>query len=167
MRLDINGRGYRPPKSDRGAMADSSDVLLELWKDQRDQMRQLENQRATLTNIVILVVAAGLGFTTQRGLGPSMLAVTLPMTLLGSYGALACMKYRERHALHDAQALSLRKRLSDLHPSIAIDSEWADTYRRQQARFPKLFRLRLYALWVALHLGIVLLGGALSVWSLL
>ena len=147
-------------------MADSSDVLLELWKDQRDQMRQLENQRATLTNIVILVVAAGLGFTTQRGLGPSMLAITLPMTLLGSYGALACMKYRERQALHDAQALSLRKRLSDLHPSLAIDSEWADTYRRQQARFPRLFRLRLYALWVALHLGIAAVGGVLSVWSL-
>ncbi|WP_141683497.1 hypothetical protein [Streptomyces sp. F-7] len=148
-------------------MADSSDVLLDLWKDQRAQMRQLENQRATLTNIVILVVAAGLGLITQRGLGPSMLVVTCPMALLGLYGALACMKYRERHALHDAQALSIRKRLNDLYPSLAIDSEWADTYLRHQARFPKLYRLRLYALWVALHLGIVLLGVVLSVWSLL
>ncbi|MER5462038.1 hypothetical protein ABT010_15370 [Streptomyces sp. NPDC002668] len=148
-------------------MADSSDVLIELWKDQRDQVRQLENQRATLTNIVILVVAAGLGFIAQRGLQPSMLAVTLPMMLLGSYGALACMKYRERYALHDAQALSLRKKLGDLHPSLSIDSGWADTYRRQQARFPKLFRLRLYALWVALHVGVAAVGGALSLWTLL
>ncbi|MEV6506780.1 hypothetical protein OG194_21285 [Streptomyces sp. NBC_01288] len=148
-------------------MADSSDVLLELWKDQRDQMRQLENQRATLTNIVILVVAAGLGFIAQSGLGPTMLAVTLPMMLLGSYGALACMKYRERQALHDAQALSLRKKLGDLHPSLSIDAGWADTYQRQQLRFPKLFRLRLYALWVALHLGVAAAGGVLSIWSLL
>lgn len=75
-------------------MADSSDVLLELWKDQRDQMRQLENQRATLTNIVILVVAAGLGFIAQSGPGPTMHAVTLPMMPLGSYGAWACMDRR-------------------------------------------------------------------------
>lgn len=67
----------------------------------------------------------------------------------------------------DAQALSLRKELAGLHPSLSIDSGWADTYRRQQARFPKLFRLRLYALWVALHLGIALGGGVLSVWFLL
>ncbi|MEU1164227.1 hypothetical protein ABZ372_27900 [Streptomyces sp. NPDC005921] len=148
-------------------MADSSDVLIELWKDQRDQMRQLENQRATLTNIVILVVAAGLGFIAQSGLGPSMLAVTLPMMLLGSYGALACMKYRERLALHDAQAVSLRKKLGDLHPGLSIEAGWADTYQSQQARFPKLFSLRLYALWVALHLGIATVGGVLSIWSLL
>ncbi|WP_406346980.1 hypothetical protein [Streptomyces sp. NBC_00648] len=150
-------------------MADDSDVLIELWREQRDQARQVEEQRATLTNIVILVVvvAAGLGFISQRGLQLSVLAVTLPMTQLGSYGALACMKYRERSALHDAQARSLRTKLDGLHPRLSIDSEWANTYLVQQTRFPRLFKLRLYALWVTLHVGIAMVGGTLSLWVLL
>lgn len=148
-------------------MADGNDVLIELWKEQREQARQIENQRAMLTNIVILVVAAGLGFVAQKGLQPSVLVVTLPMMLLGSYGALACMKYRERSALHCAQALSLRTKLGALYPSLSIERGWADTYRAQQARFPRLFRVRLYALWVALHAGVAVVGGVLTLWALL
>jgi hypothetical protein len=47
-------------------MADETDVLLDLWKGQRDEARQMGNQRATLTNIVIIVAAAALGFLAQR-----------------------------------------------------------------------------------------------------
>lgn len=60
-------------------MADGIDVLLDLWKEQREADRQTENQRATLTNIIIIVVAAGLGFIARSGLRPTMLVVTLPM----------------------------------------------------------------------------------------
>lgn len=143
-------------------MADASDVLIELWKEQREQARQTETQRSTLTNIVILVVAAGLGFAAQKGLGPSMLAVTIPITLLGAYGAVACMKFHERFALHDLQALRLRIKLGSLHPELEIESGWADTYRAQEARHPRLNRIRLYALWVALHVGITVGGFVLT-----
>ncbi|MET9909973.1 hypothetical protein ABZZ74_24735 [Streptomyces sp. NPDC006476] len=147
-------------------MADDSDVLLELWKEQRDQLRQTENQRAQLTNIVILVVAAGLGFVAQKGLHPSVLVVTMPMTLLGLYGALACLKYRERSALHAAQAQSLRGKLSALHAGLEIEPGWAGTYRDQQAQFPKLFNLRLYVIWLALHVGVAAIGITVTLWAL-
>lgn len=147
-------------------MADASDVLIELWKEQREQGRQTETQRATLTNIVILVVAAGLGFVAQKGLGPSMLAVTVPITLLGAYGAIACMKFHERSDLHGLQALHLRVKLGNLHPELEIESGWAETYRAQQARYPKLHRLRLYGLWVALHVGITAGGFMLTLVAL-
>ncbi|MER5526885.1 hypothetical protein ABT075_20170 [Streptomyces sp. NPDC002677] len=148
-------------------MADDSDVLIEFWKSQCDQARQVENQRAVLTNIVILVAAAGLGFIAQQGLRPSVLVVTVPMTLLGLYGALACMKYRERNALHNAQAVSLRKKLDAMHPTVSIGVAWAEVQRDQQAKFPRLFRVRLFMLWVALHTGIAMVGCLLSVWALL
>ncbi|MDJ0467051.1 hypothetical protein [Streptomyces sp. H27-C3] len=49
-------------------MADRVDVLIELWKDERQQALQAEGQRAALTDIVIVVVAAGLGFVSQKRL---------------------------------------------------------------------------------------------------
>jgi hypothetical protein len=147
-------------------MADDSDVLLELWKEQRDQLRQTENQRTLLTNIVILVVAAGLRFVAEKGLRPSVLVVTLPMMLLGLYGALASLKYRERVALHAAQAQSLRGKLSTLHPRLEIESGWASTYGNQQAQFPRLFNLRLYAIWLVLHVGVAAIGITLTLWAM-
>ncbi|MEV2193448.1 hypothetical protein AB0I02_21030 [Streptomyces phaeochromogenes] len=148
-------------------MADASDVLIELWKEQREQARQTETQRATLTNIVILVVAAGLGFVAQKGLDPSALAVTIPIALLGAYGAIACMKFRERSALHGLQALHLRVKLGNLHPGLEIEPGWADTYRTQEARYPRLNKIRLYALWVSLHIGITTVGCVLTLLALL
>lgn len=148
-------------------MADRVDVLLELWKDERQQAIQAEEQRATLTNIVIVVVAAGLGFVSQKSLSPSLLMVTLPMTLLGGYGALSCLKYRERFSLHGSQARHLRQELSRLDPALCLEEERREIKRRHRARFPLLHRVRLYALWVAIHLGIAVSGGILSVLCLL
>lgn len=148
-------------------MADASDVLIELWKEQREQARQTETQRAALTNIVILVVSAGLGFVAQKGLSPSMLAVTVPITLLGGYGAVTCMKFHERSALHGQQALHLRVKLGNLHPELEIESGWAATYRAQQTRYPRLNRIRLYGLWVSLHVGIAAGGCVLTLVALL
>ncbi|MFE7625770.1 hypothetical protein [Streptomyces sp. NPDC057509] len=147
-------------------MADESDILLEIWKEQRAQLRQTEHQRTQLTHIVILVVAAGLGFIAQKGLRPSAVVVTLPMTFLGLYGALACLKYRERSALHAAQSQLFRGKLSALHPDLEIESGWANTYRNQQSRFPKLFKIRLYVLWLTLHVGVAAIGITLTLWAL-
>jgi hypothetical protein len=53
----------------------------------------MEDQRATLTNIVILVVGAGLAFVTNEGLGLVTLAVSIPMVGIGPYGAVTTAKY--------------------------------------------------------------------------
>ncbi|MER5228265.1 MULTISPECIES: hypothetical protein [Streptomyces] len=68
-------------------MAGKTDVLLAFWQEQRDFDRQIENQRVTLTSIVI--VSAGMGFLAQKRLRPPMLVVTVPMAALGIYGAMA------------------------------------------------------------------------------
>ncbi|MFJ2772685.1 hypothetical protein [Streptomyces sp. NPDC087300] len=144
-------------------MADSSDVLLALIREQRDQIRQIESQRAVLTNVVVLTVAAGLGFISQRGLTDTALTITIPMTLLGLYGAVACLKYHERSRLHGAQAHQLRLLLMELHTDLNVEARWSGVFRDQRAAYPLLNRLRLYVIWVTLHLGICLVGLALTV----
>lgn len=81
-------------------MTDDTSVLIELWKGQSDEARQMENQRAALTSVVILVTAAGLGFLSQHGhLRTSSVGVTLPMFSVGAFDALACTEYAERWAV--------------------------------------------------------------------
>jgi hypothetical protein len=99
-------------------MADEVEVLLHLFEEEREQARQSENQRATLSNIVILVVGAGLAFVTNRGFGKSTLAISIPMIVLGLYGALATAKFFERWYRHWRRAYAYREQLFERFPDI-------------------------------------------------
>ncbi|QCX77246.1 hypothetical protein C9F11_17970 [Streptomyces sp. YIM 121038] len=146
-------------------MADESDVLLELWKGQRDEARQMENQRAALTNIVILVAAAALGFLTQQGhLELSSLGVTVPLCVLGAFGAAASSKYGERWAVHSGLADRLRDELAARHPHLDLDALVAANRTEHRAEFPLASRMRVWILWVALHTAIGAGALLLSLW---
>lgn len=147
-------------------MGEEIDVLLAFWKEQRESDRQIENQRATLTNIVIVIASAGLGFLAQRGLRPLMLVATVPMVALGICGAMACLKSHERCAFHMRQARWLREKIGALHPELEIEDGLKAVRREQRRRFPLLVRIQMYALWVALHSAIAVSGAVLSVWIL-
>jgi hypothetical protein len=143
-------------------MADPTDILLEYWKDQRVQARNTESQRATLTNIILLIVVATLGFVAQQGLHRAMLPLTISLIILGLFGAAASAKYYERYRLHIAQAIQFSKLLGD--PDLLPDYE--DTLKPVRAdhadRYRRISRIRLNKLWVALHLLVALTGFVLT-----
>lgn len=143
-------------------MADPTDVLLEYWKDQRTQARNAESQRATLTNIILLIVAATLGFVGQQGLHKTVLPLTISLMVLGIFGATASAKYYERYNLHIAQAIRFSKLLGD--PPLLPDFE--DTLKPVRAdhanRNRWMSRVRLNKMWVALHLLVALTGLVLT-----
>ncbi|MGW3339325.1 hypothetical protein ACWDCL_17835 [Streptomyces sp. NPDC001009] len=146
-------------------MADESDVLLELWKGQREEAWQMENQRAALTNIVIIVAAAAFGFLTQQGgLRASSLGVTVPLCALGTFGALASAKYGERWAVHSGLAGRLRHELGVRHPGLGLPDLIAGNQAVHRAKFPQVLKLKIWMLWVVLHAAIALGGLLLSVW---
>jgi hypothetical protein len=144
-------------------MADPGDIMLEYWKDQRTQARNAESQRATLTNIVLLIVIATLGFVGQQGLREAMLPLTISLIVLGVFGATASAKYYERYNLHIAQAIRFSKLLGDL--SLLPDFEdTLNPVRTDHAdRNRWMSRIRLNKMWVALHLLVALTGLALTV----
>lgn len=146
-------------------MADESDVLLELLKGQREEARQMENQRAALTNIVIVVTAATLGFLTQQGgLRASSLGLTLPLCALGTFGALASAKYGERWAVHSGLAKRLRHELGARHPGLRLHDLIADNHAEHRTKFPRILKLKIWILWVVLHAAIGAGGFLLSLW---
>ncbi|MET8448695.1 hypothetical protein [Streptomyces sp. NPDC005209] len=148
-------------------MADETDVLLDLWKGQRDEAKQMENQRAALTNILIIVAAAALGFLTQQGhLQASSLGITLPLCVLGSFGAVASAKYGERWAVHSGLADALRHEVGLRHPELNLPDLIAANRAEHAAEFPRILRLKIWVLWVVLHSAIAAAGFILSLWIL-
>jgi hypothetical protein len=81
-------------------VADHADILLEYWKEQRTHARHTESQRAALTNLILLIAAAGLGFVAQQGFRETSLIVSVLLSLLGVFGVVITWKYYERYNIH-------------------------------------------------------------------
>ena len=54
-------------------MADSTDVLLKFVEQQWIEAKQAEDQRSIMTNIILVIVAAIIGFIAQKGLNNNVL----------------------------------------------------------------------------------------------
>lgn len=147
-------------------------VLLALYNEERTQARHTESQRATLTNIILIVVGAGLAFVSDQELHKSSLVITIPIIAIGTYGAVATAKYFERWLRHWRRAYGYQSQLFELYPDIAEGmSNYSfkhtaavkDTYEAEvDRRFPRLSGVRLYRLWVGFHAGIVVIGVVLT-----
>lgn len=147
-------------------MANEADVLLQVWREQRDQARQCEDQRAVMTNIVLVLASAAIGLIVQRGIsGQIMLLVSVPLMLLGVYGAITSLKYRERFAYHHAQARALMHRLDKLYPDLHLEEDKAAAIERhgKLERYARLYPVRLGRLWVGLHIAIAIIGFVLTI----
>ncbi|RAY13217.1 hypothetical protein DPM19_22300 [Actinomadura craniellae] len=144
-----------------------NEILLRHWEDQRAKARHSEDQRSSLTNMILVISSVGLGFVAQRGLQNSMLAVTLPLIVIGLYGAIGTAKLAERASYHNAHARALSRRLDGLVPDLRLRETYSDARSRHSARHGLVEKVRLRYVWVTLHLGIALTGLFLSLAILL
>jgi hypothetical protein len=145
-------------------MANDVDALLQMWQEQRDQARQSEDQRAVMTNIVLVLASAGLGLLAQHGVRDhAMLFVTVSLTLLGGYGAITSLKYRERYELHITEARTMRRRLDAIYPQLHLEEDWHAARAAHRERFGVVYRVRLHYLWTALHVAIAMTGLGLTI----
>ncbi|WP_117211643.1 helix-turn-helix domain-containing protein [Allorhizocola rhizosphaerae] len=138
--------------------ASSAEILIRLWQEQRDQARQLENQRALFCGLIIGLAAA---FTAAAAVAPTSLVAMISKTAVvvaGLFGALVSAKFYERHQMHMTGAATIRSRLHELFPDLGIEPDWADSRSRHQRRYRRLYHLRLHHMWVALNLLVALMG---------
>jgi hypothetical protein len=144
-------------------MTDETEILLKMHEEQWTQARHSEEQRATVTNLVITLASAGIAFIAQTGLNPTKLPITVLLIILGLYGAFTSEKLSERSRYHIIRARLLRKRLDELHPDARIEQlkEEAETYHKNRDAF--LYGFKLHCLWLTLHLAISLTGIFLTI----
>jgi hypothetical protein len=139
-------------------VADKSGALLAYWTEHRQQLRQSEDQRAVLTNYVLVIASALTGLMAQQKLALDTLPVAILMLFLGAYGAITVAKYHERAEYHLTQARALTKTLADLG-ALPEDTRLLDEYRRgHYDKYPRLSRIRLHLLWTGLHSAIAMGG---------
>lgn len=144
-------------------MADDTDVLLQLCSNEWEQSRHLEDQRATITNIILVIASVILGFVAQRGAGYELLPLTILLGLLGIYGAVVTEKLYERYTFHSERARGYLRRIDELQPNaqvLALRSQ-ADAKHNAEAR--RLKGIPLHALWTFLHIAISITGVVLTV----
>jgi len=151
-------------------VADEKDVLLQLYSEERAQARQSEDQRATLTNLILLMSGGGLAFIAALPLRKSSLAISIDLIVLGVYGAITTRKYFERWLRHWHRSYALQSQLFLHYPSIPDRLLTFTHERREDAyekaikkRFPYTSQLRVYNLWTGFHILLAIAGVIVSV----
>lgn len=145
-------------------MPDEAEILLRFWQEQRDQAKQSEDQRAVMTNIILIISSAGVGLVAKQGVDDrSMILVAVPLIVLGIVGALTSLKYRERFELHIGEARLYRRQLDTLYPSLRLERRWQILRVAHRARHPLLNRVRLYHLWTFIPFVVAITGLGLTI----
>ncbi|MEV6634569.1 hypothetical protein AB0M54_27860 [Actinoplanes sp. NPDC051470] len=143
-------------------MKDSSDVVLSYWNEHRQQFRQSENQRAMMTNFVLVIAAALSGLIIQQKFARTTIPLGVLIALIGGFGGFISAKYHERATYHLNQARALTRTLKKLG-ALADDDNLDENRQKHYAEFPRLHRIRLHSLWTGLHLAIAAYGLALTI----
>lgn len=144
-------------------MSDDSDVLLKFCEEQWTQARHTEEQRATVSNLILLVGSIIIGFISQQNMTLRLLPLTIFLIVLGLFGALITEKYYELFHYHHSKVHNWKQRIDELHPNAHL-VELENAAENWHAKYwPKLTKVRLHYLWLILNLFIVAIGVFLTV----
>jgi hypothetical protein len=122
-------------------MSDPAELVLAYWREHRDQLRQSESQRAVLTNYVLIIVAALSGFIVQQQLKPATLPLSVLITIIGVFGAIAVAKYHERAEYHLTQARVLTRVMVDAGQLPDNDPQLDQARTAHYGKYPRLHRM--------------------------
>lgn len=149
----------KKPGIDKSAAQLPLDILLGLYAQQNSGLKHHEVQRATITNLVVVVAGATLGLYhyVPDPLVKNLLAVFV--IVLGAFGAVLSAKHFQLSTRHGALAREYRRKMEAANGSCAI--EYERITRENERAYPRLSKLSLWWLWVTFHLFIAGLGSVL------
>jgi hypothetical protein len=140
---------------------EENEVLWSLYQDHTNQGRHHEDQRTAATNFIVAVCGGTLGLVALDGrLTSADLPLAVFLVFLGCFGALLSAKHHERFWFHTERAREYRDALQKRLPSLDLRAHREAADRRSSTRHPILWRIRVFGLWVALHLAVALIGVA-------
>src|SRR5207253_8645127 len=119
------------------------------------------------TNLIILIASAIVGLMVQKGLSKGFLPLAILLILLGVYGAAVTLKLYERYNFLQTRLEHFYRHIDELHPNAKFLHVRNAAYDDHKAQFPRLAKLKVHRLWLALHIAISLSGAALIVIILL
>lgn len=142
-------------------MADTKDVILAMLDKQWSQAQQTESQRATMTNVVLLVFGGLQSLIVQRSFDDASLILSVTMVLVGTWGTLASVKYYERFRLSTSRVGRWMEKLEELDDSTQLAAIESRADAIHEDRYPRLHRIRLNWMWTWLHVAVIV-GGVVN-----
>ena len=140
-------------------MADTNDVLIHIREEDLDLAKQAEDQRATMTNLVVIIASIIQGVLTQIGFVKNALPLAILLILLGIFGLIASAKQFEREKFHRERVSKIRHRLDELNPDAQIQASLEIAGKEHRAKHRFLSRkIHLNKIWLTLHTLIIVLG---------
>lgn len=136
----------------------TADVLMHAIDRQWAQAKQAEDQRATMTNLIIIVAIGLEGLIVQRGFDRASQVLSVVLLLLGVYGAIASAKFYERFRLSMHRASKFVGRLDEIEKEALIGELDKSAEDEHKLKHSLLVRFRLHHIWLILHLSISLFG---------
>jgi uncharacterized membrane protein YbhN (UPF0104 family) len=139
-------------------MLDEVSFLMKMVEEQRNQGRQSENQRATITNLIVTISAGLIALITNKSFSHDMIALSILLTILGIYGMISSAKLYERWNLHRKRARIYEDEIVRLLPNLHYRelNKQADELHRK--KHPFVSKIRLNVLWLFFHFCIVVAG---------
>ena len=140
-------------------MSEAVDILIAMYQEHLTQARHQESERATVTNLILVLSTVITGFITfDQIITISDVPAALLLVFLGVYGAIFSMKLYERFRLHYERSRSVRFRIEQLYPITKITELQTNADNISKNRFPFFFDFRLYKLWVGISIFITIFG---------
>jgi hypothetical protein len=94
----------------------ATDVLMGFIHEHWEEMRHIENQRATMANLILTLAAALIGLIANFKISQNTLLLSLALVFLGIYGWIATAKLYERHQFDQNRLYKWYKQIDRLNP---------------------------------------------------
>jgi hypothetical protein len=142
-------------------MASDSDILWGMYQEHCTQGRHHEDQRASVTNLIIALASAMVGLLAFKDLSRNAWPLPCTLILLGLFGALFSLKHYERFRYHMKCAAQYRDALESLVPTTNLKALRQAGRRAHRGKYKIIEDIHLFVFWVAFNLLIASLGGIL------
>jgi hypothetical protein len=144
-------------------MPDKINILLDLYNEHCDWERHHENQRSSVTSILIAVAAGILGVVTFDGhINITDVPLTSFLIILGCFGALFSAKQYNSFTQHQERANKIREALDALVPDAKILTLRNAADKKTKLKNRVITKMRLHHFWNTLHILIALIGAILT-----
>lgn len=139
-------------------LSNSSAFLICNMQENWRLAREAEEKRSILATVNLLVATALQIVIVFTGFQWRLLPVTCWMIFISVYGMFAGLKLYERSQFHIVRARKLRAKLENFYPDTELEQLFQRAEQEQRQVYPWLMRVRLNAIWTALHALIGILG---------
>lgn len=145
---------------------DEREVLWGMYQEHCVQGRHHENQRSSVTNLIITIAASVVALLSISDFVTESWPLALVLVLLGIMGALFSLKHYERFRFHMKCAGAYRDALEQMLPATALSLHRRAARAAHGQKFRLVRTTHLFVFWVLLNLAIAALGAVLLVFPL-